>query len=520
MQPTKVSWCILVAAAVAAPSGSVLAGSPKYHHHSARAQDDDTDHADHYRDRGAKPSKAAALGVAVQSRALLDKTGKTDFELTTGQLDSSAAPAGNIDEVKLRALRPDGKKMFEKEYEHPRAGGYFHQAFNGLPRGLRIEAKTHVSGIGRGKDTVPFKVEDVVLYRPDVTVTSIGYPTVVRPNTFVTFSAVVAERMGDVGAHFECELLVDGVRVDSVPHMWIDAASTGTCRLTYKFAGSGRHSIAVRAQNVAPGDFDGSNNEISGDILVEDPAQIFYTASVDDVSDVMDFVTDTYTSASSTSPDSHVKQTFTTSIQARQFNGSIPAPVKWPLAKIGYSDTSDGKTLTALNYTNVAADPHASGCESGDPVYPHLSTATINDLATSAQVIVRVYSNDVGGGRTTIDFTWSFTEVTYVSTGFCNAVAGTSLQCTAGDWISDSGSFGATGVKLPLGSTYAANVVVDDGTAYSAQPSMQLTSTRNTQPLSDPFCWDVDFGAASMGKTCMQFADDQVTRHGENSHLQ
>ena len=85
----------------------------------------------------------------------------------------------------------------------------------------------------------------------------------------------------------------------------------------------GRHSIAVRAQNVAPGDFDGSNNEISGDILVEDPAQIFYTASVDDVSDVMDFVTDTYTSASSTSPDSHVKQTFTTSIQARQFNEDL-----------------------------------------------------------------------------------------------------------------------------------------------------------------------------------------------------
>src|ERR671937_31345 len=111
-------------------SGKVLAGSPKYHHHSASAQvDEDRDHADHYRDRGAKPSKAAALGVSAQSRALLDKSGKTDFELTTGQLDSSATPPGNVDEVKLRATRPDGKKMFEKEFEHLRGGGYFHQVF-------------------------------------------------------------------------------------------------------------------------------------------------------------------------------------------------------------------------------------------------------------------------------------------------------------------------------------------------------------------------------------------------------
>jgi hypothetical protein len=521
MQPSKLTWCILVAATVAAPSGSVLARSPKYHHHNPRAQqDEDRDHADHYRDRGAKPSKAAALGVAVQSRALLDKSGTTDFELTTGQLDSSIAPSGNIDQVKLRAVRPDGKKMFEKDFEHLRAGGYFHQAFNGLPHGLRIETKTHVSGFGRGKETVPFKLDNVVLYRPDVTVSSLQYPTVVRPKTFVTFSAVVAERMNDVGAHFDCELLIDGARVDAVPHMWIDAGSTGTCRLTYKFDGSGNHTVAVRAQNVTPGDFDGSNNQISGRIVVEDPAQIFYSASVDEVTDVFDQITDTYASASSTSPDQHVKTTFTTSFQGRLFNGSIPAPVKWPLARIGYSDTSDGRSLSSLNVTNVSADANASGCQSGDPVYPHLSTATINDDASNGQIIVRVYSNDLGGGRTTIDMMWNFTDVTYVSTGYCNAVAGTSFSCSAGDWIGDSGSFGAMGVKLALGATYAASVVVDDGTAYTAQPSMALTSTRTTQPLSDAFCWDVDWGAATMGKTCMQFADDTVARHGEDKHLQ
>jgi hypothetical protein len=520
MQPSKLIWCILVAAAVAAPSGRVLAGSPKYHHHNAAAQDEDRDHADHYRDRGAKPSKAAALGVSIQSRALLDKTGKTDFELTTGQLDSSATPGGNIDEVKLRANRPDGKKLFEKEYEHLRGGGYFHQAFNGLPRGLYIDVKTHVSGFGPGKDTVPLKLGDVVKYRPDVTVSSLQYPTVVRPNTFVTFQAVVAERMGDVGAHFDCQLLIDGAPVDSVPHMWIDAGSTGTCRLTYKFAGTGQHSVAVRAQNVAPGDFDGSNNQISGSILVDDPAQIFYSTSVTDLTDVMDFVTDSYASASSTTPDQHVNQTFTTSFQGRMFSGSIPAPMKWPLARIGYADTSDGKALSSLSYTNVSIDLNGSSCASGDPVYPHVSTGTMNDDATNSQIIVRVYTNDAGAGRTTIDVTSVYTDVTYVSTGYCNSVAGTNFQCAAGDFINTSGDFGATGVKLSLGSTYGASVVVDDGTAYTAQTNMQLTSTRNTQPLSDPFCFDTDFNGPTMGKTCFRLGDDQILRSGQDSHLQ
>src|SRR5438045_4102493 len=204
MQASKLVWC-LVATAVAAPSGRVLASSPKYHHHKPAVQrDEDRDHADHYRDRGAKPSRAEQLGVTVRSRALVDKSGKTDFELTTGQLDSRPAAPGNIDSVKVSS-RAEKKKLFEKEFEHLRGGGYVHYAWNGLPHGLYLEVKTHVSGFGKGKEDLPFKLGEVVLYRPDLAVQSIQYPTVVRPNTFVTFQTVVAERMRDVGAHTDCE---------------------------------------------------------------------------------------------------------------------------------------------------------------------------------------------------------------------------------------------------------------------------------------------------------------------------
>ena len=518
MQASKLAWCLLVATAVAAPSGRALAGSPRYHHHKGSALvDEDSDRADHYRDRGAKPARAEQLGVSVRARALLDKSGKTDFELSTGPLDSGAAAAaarGNIDEVKVSA-RAWKKKVFEKEFEHLRAGGYFHHAWDGLLHGLYLDVKTHVSGFGKGKEDLPFKLGTQVLYRPDLAVQSLQYATVVRPNTVVTFQAEVTERMRDVGAHTDCQLLVDGAQVDVAPHVWVDSNSTVTCRMTYTFPSSGKHSVAVRAANVVPGDYDMSNNQMSGDIVVNDPAQIFYTASIDDVVDVMDTVQNTYVSAASTTPDQQAKTTITSQLQNRIFCGSIPVAVKLPLARVAYSDSSDGNALSSLTYTNLTAADGATGCASGDPAFPVLTTVATHDDASNGDVVLRVYQNpQTGAGKTTVDITFSYSDALYVSTGYCNSVAATSLGCTPGDYVT-SMPLGTAGQKLSIGSSYSANVVVDDGTAYTAQPNMTLNTTHTVQPLSDPFCFSTDFPM-----TCLQFADDNTARHGEDSKLQ
>jgi hypothetical protein len=338
----------------------------------------------------------------------------------------------------------------------------------------------------------------------------------VRPNTFVTFQAVVVERMRDVGAHADCQLLVDGNQVDSIPLMWVDSNSAVTCRLTYKFASAGKHSVAVRVANVTPGDFDLSNNQMSGDIVVDDPAQIFYTASVVDVVDVMDTVESKYASAASGStPDQYTKTTITSQIQNRIFSGSIPVAVKLPLARIGYSDSSDGNALSSLNYTNVAASADATSCASGDPAFPVLTTITLNDDASNGQVLLRVYQNpQTGAGKTTVDMSFSYSDALYVSSGYCNSVAATTFMCTAGDFITTT-PLGTVGQKLTLGNSYAANVVVDDGTAYTAQPAMTLNTTHTVQPLSEPFCFSTDFPM-----DCLQFADDNTAREGSDSKLQ
>jgi len=76
----------------------------------------------------------------------IGKDGKSDFELTTGKLGAGAVPPGNIDELEIVALRPglaattkgdrDDQEVFEKEYNHLRAGGYAHYQYTGLSRGL------------------------------------------------------------------------------------------------------------------------------------------------------------------------------------------------------------------------------------------------------------------------------------------------------------------------------------------------------------------------------------------------
>jgi hypothetical protein len=372
-----------------------------------------------------------------------------------------------------------------------------------------------VSGFGRGKEAVPFKLDDVVQYRPDLVAQRLDYAPVVRPNTPVSFAAVVAERMGDVGAHADCVLLVDGAQVDGA-RIWVDASSVVTCRFAYNFTTTGTHSVAARVQNITPGDFDPSNNQVSGSIVVENPAQIFYSVTVHEETDNMNSIIDTYASGASTVPDQHVAMPMTLAFQSRHFSGSIPSAVKLPLAALSYSDSSDGKALNSLSYTNVNAD---AGCLSDDPNFTTEHIVMRYDDASAGWLTLRVYQNDTtGAGKTTIEGGWDAGDVTYVTEGYCKSV-GTTFQCAGGDWTQNDPASFASGAMATLGSSYAANIVVDDGTSYTGKPNMVLNTTHTSVPMMTS-CFPVDFGGATPGQSCYSFASDTVARDGQDSHLQ
>ena len=159
---------------------------------------------------------------------MLDKAGKTEVEISTAPFDIGAVAPGNITEVELWAIDPrrhgdddgkDGKGRFHKEFDHLREGGYVHWFF-----------------------PAPALADHAFL---------------APVNTLVQVTGTVKELNGELGAHAECVLLVDGVQADTIgAPIWVDASGTTTCAFTTEFKSAGPHTLTVRAQNLKPDDKD------------------------------------------------------------------------------------------------------------------------------------------------------------------------------------------------------------------------------------------------------------------------
>jgi hypothetical protein len=527
METLKTSRLILLAITLILPATGALARSPHFEHH-----DESADHEEgaHYSDKGAKPTKAARLGVVMQSRAFIDKAGTTEFELTTGKLDDTKTPPGNIDSVEVELRLPpsakdhDGehegreKEGFEKEYRHLKGGGYFHAFYTKLARGQTLAVKARVSGFEIAKANrhdddesehgrIKVELADVVQSRPDIAVQKLDYAASARPNTAVLISALVAERMRDVGAHTDCALFVDGTQVDMVPGMWVDAGSPVTCRLTYTFKVVGKHTVKVVAQNVHPGDYDLSNNSMEGSILIQSPTTLFYSADTFDSTSTDLYATDDYYSAASTVPDHHLDTKSVSWVQGRYFSGHLPVAIGLPLKKLSYTDSSDGVALSTFSFTDVSAD---ATMPSGDPAYTTESVIQRFDYASGGWLALHRYENTTtGAGCTTIDVHWDGGVATYASTEYCRAASG--FTCAGGDYTMNS----AWGAQVKLGAGYAADVVMDDGTAYAAHPSMALSPSPSSQSYSSPAsCMPANFGGPTLGKTCTTYSGSVVAKEG------
>lgn len=508
-------------AALICSTTSAIAASPRFQRHDPRHENEEQEH---YRDQGAHPQKATAKGIVLQSRALLDKAGTTYFELTTGQLDSTALPPGNINEVKLRAVRPEGKrgegkKEWQKEFEDLRNGGYVLFPLTGLAHNELLDVKAEVGVEGyrgeEGHQDVNLKLQDVVKYRPDMVVQKLDYAAVARPGTAVQFSATIAEGMGDVGGHADCVLRVDGQQVDAAKGIWVDAAGVVTCRLSYTFPTSGMHAVSVRVENCCPADYDAANNELSGQIQIQNPAQIFYSSSAFESTTVTDKLVDTYASALATVPDKEQHDTSTQIWQGRYFSGQIPSAINLPLKNVGYSDSSGGSPLLSVNFSNLAADATTA---SDNALYTTMSVIQRYDDTTKGWMTVRVYRNAAtGDGLTTVDWAWDAGDATYHSDGYCKSSS--IYTCIGGDYTLNRTTTTTTGLRVALAANYAANVAVDDGTQYTAQPSMDLVSTSASRS-SPTVCVRQNTGGPGMGKICTTSSITSTSRSGSASKLQ
>jgi len=335
---------------------AVRADSPTFHHHH---RDADGEEQDHYKDEGEKPARLQVGKTVFQARALVDKRGVTDVEITTGTLDSGVAPPGRLHEVHLRAFQLTGKPQFEYEFKSaPNEGGAAHASFplavatkssrgddddhegerkrnTNLERGQILRLHIEAKGLRTGDEgEAEARLEQAVKYRPDLAVASLSFPAVARSNTAVDVSASIVELMRDTGAHADCVLQVDGVQVDRAGGIWVDANGAVTCHFVQVFKVQGEHRLTVSLVNVVPGDYDADSNSLSATIRIENPALLAYFSSAVELRSDVEFVQDTYASSASLVPDQHLATSTVRRVHSRgrqlpAAQGRVFGPERW-----------------------------------------------------------------------------------------------------------------------------------------------------------------------------------------------
>ncbi|HEX8392132.1 MAG TPA: hypothetical protein VF665_07265 [Longimicrobium sp.] len=215
-----------------------------------------------YRDSGRKPATGRAGGASLSMLALLDNAGVTHVELVSGTAARPGTGAGTLLDVQsILGARHEPARDFRGT-----GGGRLTYELRGARRGTPLALRATVRGDGGRTEAVT--VRDSVFLRPDLRV-SVHGPRRVRPRAPVNITALVSERNGDVGARAHCVLYVDGAPADRAEGIWVDAGDDVTCAFTHSFLTGGAHRVDVRVQNLAPADFDPSDNTSGTEILVD-----------------------------------------------------------------------------------------------------------------------------------------------------------------------------------------------------------------------------------------------------------
>ena len=238
--------------------------------------------AEKYSDAGSKPWRGkSSKGQEVWSRALIGQDGNVTLEVATSEFESGVATVGQIDRVQVKSVAPDGSKGVTNFNGVPANAGYLALSLGRMARNTIAQVQANIDD-ATGKTTDVVIAQDVVKFRPDLRVASIAVSPTVRVGAPFDVSATVREIKGDVGARGDCVLKADGVPVDRLTGMWVDAAGTAECAFRAPaFQQLGSHTLTVTVERVAPTDYDLSNNTATVSVqAVVDHIQLGYDVTV------------------------------------------------------------------------------------------------------------------------------------------------------------------------------------------------------------------------------------------------
>lgn len=216
-----------------------------------------------YSDAGIANAQGRSGSATGTARALLNRDGSTDVEVTTGNFDG-AAPSGTLKHIQLK-LGTDARN-----YNTDSSTFALHLT-DRLARHSALQVQSTVYGADDHRTGV-VTVDEIVKLRPDLAPGELNAPQQALLGVPVMISAVLEERNGDTGARANCVLYADGVEADRANGIWIDAGDSVVCSFEHAFATAGDKQLEVRLDSVTPADWNDANNSIAGSINIIDPA--------------------------------------------------------------------------------------------------------------------------------------------------------------------------------------------------------------------------------------------------------
>lgn len=223
-----------------------------------------------YRDAGAKPATGRSGNATLVAQALLSSDGVATLSLTTGL--EGEPPSGTLSQVHVKQFDVNGHPQRTLQYRTI-TGSTAEVRMPARPHGSSMQIQANIKGIDVNRTDV-VTVMETVKYRPDLAVTAITHaPQSVQFAQTLIFSTF-RELKGDVGAHADCVLAVDGEVVDQGLGIWIDAGREVSCNFVYRFPTPGTKQLKISLTNVDPGDYDVRNNSRTSTITITEPAPL------------------------------------------------------------------------------------------------------------------------------------------------------------------------------------------------------------------------------------------------------
>jgi hypothetical protein len=462
--------------------------------------------------RVSKPPAARGRSgnATLTTRALQRKTGETDVELASGELETNGGQSGSISWAQIATTDVRGRRQMVKEYPNLEGnGGYLAYTYAGLPRGQALEVVAHIVDVNGARTDVVSAAPTVKL-RPDLFVQRVSAPSKTVPGTPVVISATIAERNQDVGARASCILSVDGIEADRADGIWIDAGGLVSCAFTHTFETPGTKSVSVQVANVVPSDYDTANNVAATPIVVRAIESFDYyqlTMGSEQTrrgSHIQDWST-LNDGSIVYGRDYEANSLVTQWTQVVDYYAEVRQAFDLNVTRLSVTESTAGAVVRSFHLDQIASEPN-SCVERYPGTEPTVSVHICQRLAPDGALTTLRYFNRVG-------------EVTYFSMEYDrqwhSSADGTITTDSSYSWNYADGS--RTGTPVQWGSTFSVDVTLTSPDAIYQGP---LTVSLLTQTISKSLPWACGEWIADWGseRWCGDSTDEQILIGGYTSN--